>query len=113
MTLDSQLSEYFHETDAIRRGVKPEVKSFLDDCPADKVFWLVNGTQLKNLQELHNALREMEDPVFIHHANKAKNDFSDWIRDVIGDIRLAKDLKRVRTKKGMADRIAKRIKELR
>jgi hypothetical protein len=64
----------------------------LADVPEDKVFWTRDGARLKNLEELANTLREMPGDTFSHHANAEKNDFSTWVREVMGDLTLAKHL---------------------
>lgn len=71
------------------------------DVPDEKVFWLNDGRVLKNLKELKEALRNMEDHVFFHHVNKERNDFYNWIKEVVKDSKLAKGIQRVKTKAGM------------
>lgn len=66
------------------------------------------GSQ-KNLQELETALREMEDETFSHHVSEARNDFSNWVKDVIGDDKLAGDLNRSKTKTQAAKYVDDRI----
>jgi hypothetical protein len=64
----------------------------LGDVPEEKRFWCRDGRYLKNLDELKVALEQMTDETFQYHSNEAKTDFSNWVRDVIGDEKLAKDL---------------------
>ncbi len=42
-----------------------------------------------NLSELADALKSMDESVFSFHANNSKNDFSSWIRDVMGEHNLS------------------------
>ncbi len=62
------------------------------------------------LTELSAALTEMSEETFSYHSNATKTDFSNWIKDVIGDEKLARDLQkgisRVRATKAVTDRIA-------
>ena len=60
-------------------------KSWLANVAQDKVFWRHDGVVVKNLDELAAALREMSEETFRYHAAGGKNDFSNWVRDVIGD----------------------------
>ena len=82
----------------------------LGDVPEDKRFWCNDGRVLKNLRELETALKEMSDETFHYHVTEAKNDFTNWVKDVIGDEDLAKDLRRSTVKsvavKKVIDRIA-------
>ena len=81
----------------------------LGDVPQDKQFWCSDGRILKNLPELKVALEQMTEETFLYHSNEAKSDFSNWVRDVIGDDELAADLRkssvRVQAAKTVADRI--------
>src|SRR4030067_2050059 len=62
------------------------------DVPDDKRFWCSDGRTVKNLQELVTALEQMSDETYRYHANDMKTDFANWVRDVIGDDKLARDL---------------------
>ncbi len=88
-------------------------QKLLGDVPADKPFWCQDGRTLKNLQELEVALKEMSDETFRYHLNEAKNDFSNWVRDVIGDDKLAGDLWNSFTRTQAARSVADRITYLR
>ena len=66
----------------------------LGDVPQDKQFLCQDGRVLKNLRDLEVAFRQMSDDTFHHHATETRNDFSNWVRDVIGDEKLARDLKK-------------------
>jgi hypothetical protein len=117
MSLDTQLTDYYQQTEREKRGAvlrlsKDMAKRFLSDAEQDKVFWLSDGRQLKNLAELKAALDGMSDEVFSSHVNKDKNDFSSWIAAVIGDVRLAADLKRSRTLASVQAKIEKRLLQL-
>jgi hypothetical protein len=64
----------------------------LSDVPDEKAFWSHDGKMFKNLKELAEGLKNMDDETFMYHANAYKNDFATWVRDVIEDPDLAKDL---------------------
>ena len=65
---------------------------------------------MKNLPELEMALKEMSEETFRYHSSETKSDFSNWVRDVIGDEKLSRDLQkstsRTQAVKKVADRIA-------
>jgi hypothetical protein len=82
----------------------------LGDVPEDKRFYCSDGKVLNNLSDLNKALVEMSEETFNYHSNATKTDFSNWVKDVIGDEKLSLDLKkassRVRAGKVVSDRIA-------
>lgn len=86
---------------------------WLADVPQDKQFWCADGRTLKNLSELQAALGDMSQDTFRSHANEAKNDFSNWVRDVIGDEPLANDLQKSQTQSQAAQVVADRVAQLR
>jgi hypothetical protein len=79
-----------------------DTKSYLADVPQEHVFWCCDGQILKNLKELRDAFAVMSEDTFAFHVNAAKNDFHNWVRDVIKDEVLASDLlKAVNTTTGV------------
>jgi len=89
---------------------KAVAEKMLGDVPREKSFWCSDGRVLRNLRELEAALRDMGEETFGHHSSETHNDFSNWVRDVIGDEKLSRDLRksatRVQAAKKVADRIA-------
>ena len=81
----------------------------LGDVPEAKCFWSRDGKCPKNLRELETALRQMPEETFRYHANEAKNDFSQWVQDVIGDDKLARDLRKSPNAAQAARSVASRI----
>ena len=71
---------------------KADAKKALKEVSPEFVFNVCNGDVLKNLNELASALKRTDDFTYGYHVNTEKNDFSNWIKDVIGDDKLAKDL---------------------
>ena len=68
---------------------------WLGNVPKDKVFVCYGGSVVKNMDELAAALRVMSTETFRYHVTGIKNDFSTWVRDVIGDVTLARQLQEV------------------
>jgi hypothetical protein len=81
----------------------------LAEVEQEKQFWCHDGQHLKNLQELQAALEEMKEETFHVHVNETKNDFSTWVNDVIGDDKLARDLRKSVTPAQAARAVASRI----
>ena len=82
----------------------------LADVPPEKQFWCSDGRVLKNLPGLKSALEQINEETFRYHSNETRSDFSNWVRDVIGDEKLSRDLQKSKTQaqaaKAVADRVA-------
>ncbi len=84
-------------------------RNWLGDVPDDKRFYCVDGRTMKNFSELETALNEMTDDSFRYHSNESKSDFHNWVKDVIGDDKLAKDLKASASRALAAKKVGARI----
>lgn len=91
---------------------KEDAKRILCGVDGERCFWVNNGPVLKSLDELYTALSEMGKDTFSHHVSKDKNDFSAWIRDALGDQKLAEDIAKARSKKGIAAKVRQRVQYL-
>ncbi len=69
-----------------------EAIRFLSKVPEENIFWCNNGTVIRDMKELKDALAAMTDQTFAYHSNAIKKDFSNWLKYVIGDTQLATDL---------------------
>ena len=67
-------------------------KDILKDTNPEHYFFVQDGTVLKNVLELSRQLDKMADEIFMHHVNEMRNDFSNWIKDVFKEEKLAKEL---------------------
>ncbi len=65
--------------------------------PEEKYFFLIDGSALKSIEELADALDKMSEDMFYYHANDLKNDFARWVRDVFSEAELAKELEEARS----------------
>lgn len=65
----------------------------------EKSFWLQDGQVLNSLVALNDALSEMQKTVFLHHVTKEKNDFADWVEQVLDDADCAMALRKAKTPK--------------
>ena len=91
---------------------KDEARGYLRDVAPEQCFWVNNGPILKNLDELANALQEISDDTYSHHVDSEKNDFSNWINDVIGDKKLANDLLSSKNKESVLKKVRNRVNSL-
>lgn len=96
-----------------KRVTPKEARKILGKVPAAKSFWLCINMELRSLPELSVAVESIDDDVFRYHVNKDKNDFESWIRDVLLDKDLAREIARVKTKETLLRKIRERSEELR
>ena len=75
----------------------------------DKVFWVHDGPVLKNVKELYDYLPSMSDDTFNYHANAERNDFSNWIKDVVGDKQLASEIGKCKSKDAACKKLKAKI----
>jgi hypothetical protein len=73
------------------------------------VFWSRDGQIFKSLYELERGLNSMSDESFRYHANEGRNDFSTWVREVIGDETLANSLAKTLNRLDAAMKVEGRI----
>lgn len=58
----------------------------------DRRFFLASGEIISDLLTLADAFESMADEVFYHHVNAERNDFSNWVKDVLEEEELAEQL---------------------
>jgi hypothetical protein len=93
----------------IAKVSKEEAKRCLGDVPDEKRFWCHDGKIIKNLKELRKALIDMNDETFHYHLGGGRNDFSKWIREVVGDDTLAEALSKAKSHMQASQAVAERI----
>ncbi len=95
-----------------KRISKEEAGRILQDCGQDRVFWAKNGVTIKNLDELHIALKMMDEDSYKHHVNSERNDFVNWLRDVVNDDFLAKEMLKARNRESAIKKVSERLTTL-
>jgi hypothetical protein len=88
---------------------KERAAKLLAKVPEENIFWCYGGATFRDLGELAQGLAAMSDEVFGHHVNAEKNDFCNWIRDVIADAELAGELAAATTRLQAADCVSARV----
>lgn len=88
------------------------MKKKIQRVDPEKYFRVANGTVVKGLMELDAAFDNMSDDTFQFHVNEWKNDFSNWIKDVINDKKLANELWGIKDRKKSQLVVLRRIIEL-
>jgi hypothetical protein len=68
-----------------------------------KYFWLGNNTVIRNLFELSDALKVIDDKTFEKHVNDKKNDFALWAEENYKNEHLTERIQRAKTKEQMIE----------
>jgi hypothetical protein len=89
-----------------------KTQNFLVDVEPQYYFYVCNGTVLKNLTDLQILLQHIDNGTFSYHVNSGKNDFFNWIRDIVKDNILAKKIADARTKEAALKYLNERISSL-
>jgi len=88
---------------------KQDAAKVLADVTGDKQFFCEDGCVCKNLTELADCLTHMKEEIFSHHVTSWKNDFSNWVRDVLCDDKLASELTKVPNPTEAANVVKQRV----
>ena len=81
----------------------------LGKAPEEHHFIVTDGSKLKDLKELADALDKMTDDVFKHHVNDFKNDFSSWVRDIFDEEKLADELAMINNRMAAQAKVLRHI----
>lgn len=84
----------------------------LKNVDQDHYFHVANGTIIRSLLEMDEALTQMSEETFHYHVNPSKNDFANWIRNTIKDEDLAAALEKINDKPTIQMIILRSIVEL-
>jgi len=74
-------------------------------------LWLTDGTIIRSLDELKKAISGVGEDVLRHHITGERNDFYNWVKDVLHDKSLAEKLLDARTKDEIAEAISGKPEE--
>jgi|SRR3989339_1244354 len=96
----------------MRRPNAKEAKKILAKVPLDVSFWLCTNHYLRSLKELSSTLENISDDTFRYHVNRDKNDFEAWIRQIVKDKELSREISRIKTKETLVRKVSERVEEL-
>jgi hypothetical protein len=88
---------------------KEEAQKLLSNVPDHRVFRCCDGRVIRNIRDLGKTLAHMPDDSFRYHANQEKNDFSRWVKETVGDEKLAKNLYQAVDKRQALKELSHRI----
>ncbi|RMD67129.1 hypothetical protein D6817_02395 [Candidatus Pacearchaeota archaeon] len=76
-------------------------------------FYCCDGSVFKNVEELARGVKKLSVECFATHVSKDKNDFANWVEGVFGEKKLAKALRKAKTKKETEKVLAQWLKHQR
>lgn len=79
-------------------------------APSEHCFWTNDGRILQDLAQLRDVLADMDLDIYGHHVNKEKNDFADWVEDILQDRDCALELRKARKPKTARGVVVRYIK---
>ena len=88
---------------------REEAKKLLSNVPDHHAFRCCDGRVIRNMRDLGKTLAHMPEDSFRYHANQNKNDFSRWVKETLGDEKLARGLNRASDKNQALKELASRI----
>ena len=93
----------------VTRFPKKDASRFLSRVTDEKAFRCNDSCVMFDLRELARALDNMSEETFRYHANDQKNDFANWVADVIGDQELASNLRKAADKQQTHEMVSNRV----
>jgi len=95
----------------VRRGEKARMV-LQDAVLPEELFVTIDGLVVRNIWELHEFLKSAKGHVFSYHVSNLKNDFSDWIAEVLMDFELAEQVLTAETQDEMTSLVGQRVSQL-
>jgi hypothetical protein len=84
-------------------------RKLLADVPDEYVFRCHDGAVFRNMRDLRDGLVAITDDTFLFHANADRNDFGNWVSDIINDQKLTRELWKVGSRMEAAKAVATRV----
>ena len=88
---------------------KEDAQRVLRHVPEEKRFHCHDGSIFNNIHDLKTGLERMHQPAYHHHVTDDKNDFARWVREVLGDDKLSREIAAAPDKGEAARVVAARI----
>lgn len=88
-------------------GVRKQKMKATFDVPDEKLFFVQNGSALRNLRDLERALGEMSENQYGFHTAEHGNDFARWIEEVFLEKALANRVRKAANQTQAAESVKK------
>ena len=77
---------------ASKKAVKSAPKKALKKAHGEQQFFLADGKVISDLISLADAFDGMMDEVYYHHVCDGRNDFANWVGEILKEEKLAEEL---------------------
>lgn len=88
-----------HDLIVPARYLAPKWQAYV--TPSDSAFVFADGTKVKSLWGLKQALLKLPEDVISHHLREDANDIAAWVGSVVGDKALSEELSKYRYRWGL------------
>jgi hypothetical protein len=78
----------------------------------EQYFYVSDGSVLKSLNDFVLKMKNISSDSFAHHVNAEKNDFANWIREVLKDGKLALSVSKAKSPTDVLSAIQKRLSSI-
>lgn len=75
----------------------------------ENFFYTCDNKALKSEKEMLEWMQNTDDNSFSYHINPRRNDFVEWVRKILRDSVLSKQLEKLETREEMIDAVKARI----
>ena len=66
-------------------------------------FYFKDGKIASSLRDLYYVLNDISDDTFYHHVSVERNDFSNWVKDVLKEYSIAKEISNIYSRRDLID----------
>lgn len=73
-------------------------------------FYSKSGQVLKDIEDLFKCIKNISNEDFSHHVNSEKNDFANWVNDILLDKNFASALRKASSKDKMIEVVRNKYK---
>lgn len=72
-------------------------------------FYLKDGKVASSLRDLYYILKDISDDTFYHHVSIERNDFANWVRDVLKQYSIAKEISNIYSRRELIEFLKDKI----
>lgn len=109
----ARVLKFYNVQKAKKRGkerAEKELREKIEGLKPGQYFELKDGTMIKNLKDMITALEGMSEEEFKKYVSKKKNDFANWAEKVLNNRKLANELRKIKKKEDLLDKLEERKK---
>ncbi len=89
--------------------LKEDAEKLLEPVPILFAFKCRDGNDFRSMRDLGIALAFMAEEIYNYHVSGDKSDFSSWVKFIVGDKKLARDLSKSTTSYQAAKSVTSRV----